>query len=224
MSILLRIDTVFRNAFSDLFTEMTSATFFDYLVTLSVSFVLGILLYWIYGLTYKGVAYQKSFHESLIFMCMISAMIITTISANIVLSLGMVGALSIVRFRTPIKDPMDMMYLYLCIGVGIATGARQYSIAAFGTIFIGILLFLFSRKKPGRTTYMLVIRYTGDRNEEIKKSLSKYSITFKSSAVTDEMTELTLEITGKNLTSEITKNLSALEGVESAVMMRFAGD
>lgn len=220
----LTIESVFRSSFSDLVSDVTSISFFDFLISLSISFLLGMLIYWVYGLTYKGVAYQKTFHESLVFICMISAMIIATISSNIVLSLGMVGALSIVRFRTPIKDPMDMMYLFLSIAVGIATGARQYSVAIFGTLFLGIMLFVFSKRKIAKATYMLVIRYRGGILEEIKSKLSAYSVEYKSSAVSNSVTELTLEITGKNITSEITNQISGIEGVDSAVMMRFAGD
>jgi len=224
MNNLTRLEDLFKNNFLDVFDEMTTASFFDFLISIGIAFILGIIIYLVYSLTYRGVAYQKSFHESLIFICMISAMIIAIVSSNIVLSLGMVGALSIIRFRTPIKDPLDMMYLFLSIGVGIATGARQYAIAAFSTLFIGILLFFFSRRKPLKATYMLVIRYSGDSQKIIKEELKKYKTTFKSSAVSGNSTELTLEITGKNISDDITQKLSGIEGVQSAVMMRFTGD
>ena len=220
----MSIEGLFGNNFLDIFGEMTSASFFDFLISIGIAFLLGLILYLLYSLTYRGVAYQKSFHESLIFICMISAMIIAIVSSNIILSLGMVGALSIIRFRTPIKDPLDMMYLFLSIGVGIATGARQYAIAAFSTLFIGILLFFFSRRKPLKSTFMLVIRFKGDSSDEIKEALRSYKTSFKSSAVSGGMTELTLEITGKNLSDEVTQKISAIQGVESAVMMKFTGD
>ncbi len=221
---LMSIERLFGDNFLDIFGEMTRVSFFDFLLSIGVSFFLGIIIYLVYSLTYRGVAYQKSFHESLIFICMISTMIIAIVSSNIVLSLGMVGALSIIRFRTPIKDPLDMMYLFLSIGVGIATGARQYAIAAFSTLFIGILLFFFSRRRPLKSTFMLVVRFSGDSRDNIKEVLKIYKTTFKSSAVSGNSTELTLEITGKNLTDEVTKKISEIEGVDSAVMMKFTGD
>ena len=224
MNNLIGIESAFRTNFLDVFSEITSASFFDFLISIGIAFFLGLIIYLVYSLTYRGVAYQKSFHESLVFICMISAMIIAIVSSNIVLSLGMVGALSIIRFRTPTKDPLDMMYLFLTIGVGIATGARQYAIAAFSTVFISILLFFFSKRKPLKSTYMLVIRFGGDAQSHIKEMLNKYKTTFKSSAVSGNTTELTLEITGKNITDEITQKLSEIEGVQSAVMMRFTGE
>lgn len=224
MNILAGLESAFRTNFLDVFAEITTASFFDFLISIGVAFLLGVIIYLVYSLTYRGVAYQKSFHESLIFICMISAMIIAIVSSNIVLSLGMVGALSIIRFRTPIKDPLDMMYLFLSIGVGIATGARQYAIAAFSTLFISILLFFFSRRKPLKSTFMLVIRYSGESGNNIKEALKNYKTTFKSSAVSGSSTELTLEITGKNITDEVTVKISEIEGVQSAVMMRFTGE
>jgi len=221
---IMSIEGLFRGNFLDVFGEMARVSFFDFLLSIGISFLLGIIIYMVYSLTYRGVAYQKSFHESLIFICMISTMIIAIVSSNIVLSLGMVGALSIIRFRTPIKDPLDMMYLFLSIGVGIATGARQYAIAAFSTVFISILLFFFSRRKPMKSTFMLVIRFNGDSRDNIKEVLKIYKTTFKSSAVSGNSTELTLEITGKTLNDEVTKKISDIEGVESAVMMKFTGD
>jgi hypothetical protein len=216
-------DQIFRANFLDEFTGQTEQTLVTYLITLAAAFVLGLLLYGVYGLTYRGVAYQKSFHDSLIFICMISAMIIATISSNIVLSLGMVGALSIIRFRTPIKDPMDMMYLFLCIGVGIATGAGQIGIAATSTMSIGLLLFLFS-KRPGKSSYLLIIRYLGERPDAMKTVLAPYTTSLKSSAVSNGMTELTLEIRGRKIPEELAGAVSAIENVQSAVLMRFTGE
>ena len=134
---------------------------------LLVSFILGLFIFFIYRLSYKGVMYSKSFNVTLIAMSMITSSIILAITVNIILSLGMVGALSIVRFRTPIKDPIDIAYLFWAICVGIVSGAGLWMLALISSVVIGIILFVFSKISDVKTPYLLVIAYQTEEANDL---------------------------------------------------------
>lgn len=117
------------------------------LIMLAIAFVIGLFIYLLYKRVFSGVLYSKSFNVSLIGMTMITAVVIIAINSNLVLSLGMVGALSIVRFRTPIKDPTDLIFLFWAAVAGIVTGAGFYTLAAIGSVVVGLILFFFIKKR-----------------------------------------------------------------------------
>ena len=130
-------------------------------VTLLISFLLGLFIYTLYRRIFSGVLYSKSFNISLVGLAMITSLIIMAISSNLVLSLGMVGALSIVRFRTPIKDPTDLIFLFWALATGIITGAGLYSLAILGSVVIGLVLFIFMKKSSFETPYLFVVNFNG---------------------------------------------------------------
>lgn len=159
------------NTFSDIIKNSVIDNFVSdisiskMLITLGVAFLIGYFIYLLYKRVFSGVLYSKSFNVSLMGMTMITATVIIAINSNLVLSLGMVGALSIVRFRTPIKDPTDLIFLFWAAVAGIVTGAGFFTLAIVGSIIIGLILFLFIKHSSIETPYLLVINCDSDESE-----------------------------------------------------------
>lgn len=157
----------FRDIFKSSFLESSSSiTFFDMGIVLVLAFLLGLYIFFIYKKTYSGVMYSASFGVTLIALSLITSLLIMTIVSNIVLSLGMVGALSIVRFRTPVKEPMDIVFLFWAIAVGIVLAAGMIPLAVFGSVFIGIVLLVSSKRKTRDNPYILVLRCIDEKSEK----------------------------------------------------------
>lgn len=197
------------------------------LLTMSISFLLGFFIYLLYKRIFSGVLYSKSFNISLIGMTMVTSMVIIAINSNLVLSLGMVGALSIVRFRTPIKDPTDLIFLFWAAAVGIVTGAGFYTLALASSILIGLVMFIFIKKASFETPYLLVVNCDGQMSEEdVMKSVQKDAKRFnvKQKTVTKGNVELTLEIRVKEKESQFVNRISAIGGVKNAVLISYSGD
>jgi uncharacterized membrane protein YhiD involved in acid resistance len=203
---------------------MNSLTMIDTLLGLLLSFCTGLFIYLIYKWTYKGVLYSPSFNGSLIMMAMITSLIIMTISTNIVLSLGMVGALSIVRFRTAVKDPLDIVFMFWAISAGISSGAGLYSLTITGAISVGVVIVILSRKKHSEIMYLLVIHYSDNANEEVKRQLQKLNHTLKSKVVRRETTEITAEIKLKIDNTSFVNTLAQIEGVKDVSLVQYNGD
>jgi len=172
-------------------------TTINIIVNISMSFLIGMFIFFIYKKTYQGVLYQKSFNISLVLASAVTSMIIMTISGNLILSLGMVGALSIVRFRTPVKDSMDLIFLFWAISVGIANGVGYFNIAMVGSIMIAIFMLLLTRTGNNISdTFLLVIQITDATEEErILKKINEETdrVSIKSKTVSDSGIEITLE-------------------------------
>ena len=157
----------FQDIFKSSFLEnVTSFSALDMVIALALAFVLGLFIFLVYKKTFNGVMYSAGFGVSLLGMTLITTLIILVVTSNIVLSLGMVGALSIVRFRTAIKEPMDIVFLFWSISAGIVLGAGLIPLAIFGSLFIGIILIIFVNKKSGDSPYILVVNCAGDRAEQ----------------------------------------------------------
>jgi len=194
------------------------------LIGVSVALLCSIIIYAVYRIFYRGVCYSENFNLLLVITSLVTTFIIMTISANIVLSLGMVGSLSIIRFRSAVKDPLDVGFLFWSVAVGITCGAGLYQTAVLCTLFIaavyvvGVLLRFSVRK------YLLVIKYNNEANDSVKEALSKVSSRLKNSITTKDKSELTIQVYGKNKALELEKKLLALDGVESAMMVEFTSD
>lgn len=197
--------------------EFTAISVSDLLVTFFASLALGILIAVIYKLTYSGVLFNYQFALGLVLLSMITGVIILAISANLVLSLGMVGALSIVRFRTAVKDPMDTVYMFWALATGILTGAGFLLIATLATVLIGIAMIVLTTliKRRGRSnSYLLVIRYEAFCRSDLTKSLKAIQdYRIKSKNIDNEFHEMVLEIQLKQKQLQIVEDLKALEGV-----------
>lgn len=124
-----------------------SVSYIDIFLGLACSFAIGMFIYFVYKRYFRGVVYSYNYNVSFVLMTMITTLIIMTISTNIILSLGMVGALSIVRFRTAVKDPLDIVYMFWAIAAGIATGAKMYPLAMIGSLAFGLTLAWLSKRK-----------------------------------------------------------------------------
>ena len=199
----------------------------DILVALLVSFSLGLFIYFVYTKTFKGVMHSSSFGISLIAMDMITTLIIIAVSSNLIASLGMVGALSIVRFRTVVKEPLDLVYLFWSITAGIIVGVGLIPLAIIGSVVIGIILFVFVNRKTSDTPYVVVISCDGDKSEtqalQLLTSRTKKNV-IKAKSVSKEGVELTVEVRLKEASSQFVNALLAIEGVHNATLVSYNGD
>ena len=220
----MNFSDVFKSSF---LSNINSFSMLDVLLALGLSFVLGLFIFLIYKKTYQGVMYSDSFGVSLIAMSMITSLVIIAVTSNVVLSLGMVGALSIVRFRTAIKEPMDIAFLFWAIAVGIVLGAGLLPLAIIGSVIIGIIIVIFSTRKIGDTPYILVVNCENEETENTANTLIKEEAkksVLKSKAVNKLGIELTYEIRIKDDNTGFVNKVSACEGVTNAVLVSYNGE
>lgn len=191
-----------------------------------LSLLIGLLLYWLYRKTYAGVVYSRSFAVSLIGMTVLTCAIIVTIQSNVVLSLGMVGALSIVRYRTAVKDPMDLMYLFWAVAAGIATGAGMFYIALFVVVIMTLLLLVLKRRKgPRDEMYILLIHYTGEGiDQQVRRALGTCPYTIKSKTMRSQDVEMAVEVRVKRGDTSFVDQLRGAEGVNDLTLVQYNGD
>ena len=219
-------------SFSDIFKssfleQITSFSLLDMALALGLAFVIGLYIFIIYRKTFNGVMYSASFGLSLVALSMITALVILTISSNVVLSLGMVGALSIVRFRTAIKEPMDIAFLFWAIAVGIVLAAGLIVLAVIGSAVIGLILIVFVNRRSWLDPYIVVLRCDGAESEReaadfLKKSVTRCSV--KSKTVQPGSVELNVEVRMKGESTDFINALAALPGVQSAVLVSYNGE
>lgn len=194
------------------------------LTTFIVALVMGGLILLVYRITYRGVLFNRSFGTALLMVSLVTSMIIMPISSNIVLSLGMVGALSIVRFRTALKDPLDIVYMFWAIALGLTTGAGFFELAIVGCLVLAAIMVLVTaiQTKGRRKPYLVVIRY----NDQFKGDLHQFIPHFhlKSKTATAKGIELVVEITLRNQDSRFIEQLQKTEGIVSASLVRYSGD
>ncbi len=221
--------TTFNDIFKSSFLENASSSFsvVDTLIALVLSFVIGLFIFFTYKKTFSGVMYSASFGVTLIGLCMITTFVILAVTSNVVLSLGMVGALSIVRFRTAIKEPLDIAYLFWSIGVGIVIGAGLIPLAVIGSVAIGVVLIIFVNKKSVDNPYILVVNCKDSAvekkvNSQVADSVKKHIV--KSKTVSNNGIEITMEVRLKDMNTEFVNKLSGISGVENAVLVSYNGD
>ncbi|MBQ7583621.1 MAG: DUF4956 domain-containing protein [Lachnospiraceae bacterium] len=218
--------------FSDIFKSgflenVASVSPLDMVLALALSFAIGVFIFFVYKKTYSGVMYSSSFGVTLIALTMITSFVILAVTSNVVLSLGMVGALSIVRFRTAIKEPLDIAFLFWAIAAGIVLAAGLIPLAVFGSIAIGVILIIFVNRKTHTDPYIVVIRCNGAETEkkavEFLKGHTEKCVTKSKSARKGEL-ELNMEIRLKDDNTDFINELSDIDGVESAVLVSYNGD
>lgn len=201
----------------------------DFLVTAAIamilSVILGILIYKIYGHYFGGVVFSSSFAVTLVGMTVLSCMLTLAISSNIVISLGMVGALSIVRYRTAIKDPMDLLYLFWSISVGITLGAGLYILAIITIIIMTFVVHIFYNKKKKGVIYILVAHYEQElAGDEILRKLHKMKYQLKSKTFRGNQTEMTVELLCKNNNTLFLEQMREIEGVKDVTLIQYNGE
>lgn len=215
---------IFKSGFLD---NIASISLLDMLIALVLAFLLGLFIFFIYNKSYSGVMYSSSFGTTLIAMSLITTVVIMTVVSNIVLSLGMVGALSIVRFRTAIKEPLDIAFLFWSITVGIVLAAGLIPLAVFGSLFIGLVLLIFSNKKAMDSPYILMIHCENAKSEGQVQSFVASQVKkmrLKSKCVEAGRIELNYEVRLKEESSAFINELDSMPGVSHCVLVSYNGD
>ena len=218
----------FNDIFKSSFLEnVTSISLLDMGIALVLAFCLGLFIFMIYKKTFSGVMYSPSFGVTLIALTMITTLVILAVTSNVVLSLGMVGALSIVRFRTAIKEPLDIAFLFWSIAVGIVLAAGMIPLAVIGSVVIGIMLLVFANQKSHVNPYIVVIRCSGHESEQAAKAYLDQQTercVVKSKTAQKGEVELNLEIRLKHDNTDFINTLADMAGVHSAVLVSYNGD
>lgn len=215
---------IFKSSFLE---NVSSISVFDMVLTIVLSFGIGLFIFLVYKKTYRGIMYSAGFGTTLIALTMITAIVILAVTSNVVLSLGMVGALSIVRFRTAIKDPLDIAFLFWSIGAGIILAAGMIPLAIIGSVCIGIILLLFVNKNSNTHPYMVVLSCT-DHDVEMKAeeflAQNVLRSTIKSKSAVKGAIELNIEVRLKDENTDFINILSEMSGINSAVIVSYNGD
>ncbi|MBR5658999.1 MAG: DUF4956 domain-containing protein [Lachnospiraceae bacterium] len=218
--------------FSDIFKSnflenITSVSILDMVIALVLAFGIGMFIFLVYKKTYSGVMYSSSFATTLVALTMITTVVILAVTSNVVLSLGMVGALSIVRFRTAIKEPLDIAFLFWSIAVGIVLAAGMIPLAVIGSVVIGLILLIFVNRKSHSNPYIVVLRCDGHESESMAKALlttKSERCVVKSKSAQQGLVEVNMEIRLKDDNTDFVNEIAAIKGVQSAVLVSYNGD
>ena len=218
----------FQDIFKSSFLEnVASVSLLDMSLALVLAFGLGLFIFLVYKKTFTGVMYSSGFGVTLVALTMITTMVILAVTSNVVLSLGMVGALSIVRFRTAIKEPLDIAFLFWSIAVGIVLAAGLIPLAVFGSMVIGFMLLVFVNRKSRCDPYIAVLQCDGRESETRAADFLRQNTrrcVVKSKTVQKDAVELNLEIRLKDGNTDFINALADLPGVRSAVLVSYSGD
>ena len=215
---------IFKSSFLDNVTEFAVI---DVLIGMVFALLIGLFIFLVYKKTFSGVMYSTGFALSLVGLSLVTTLVIMAVTSNVVLSLGMVGALSIVRFRAAIKEPLEIVYLFWAIAIGIVIGAGMIPLAGGGSVVIGIILVLFAHLKIHENPYILILNCSNEKAEEEALALAKKSVArflVKSKTVNASGIELTAEIRMKDPATSFVNSLSALEGVSNATLVSYNGE
>lgn len=218
----------FQDIFKSSFLEKAAEfSILDVAIAMLMSFAIGLFIFYVYKKTFAGVMYSASFGVSIMAMTLITTLIILAVTSNIILSLGMVGALSIVRFRTAVKEPLDIAFLFWSISAGIVTGAGLIPLAVIGSIFIGIILLVFVNRKSSDTPYIVVLNLENDKAENdcmaLIKAKTKKSL-IKAKTVSRNGIELTVEVRLLDMSAQLLNELLTINGVQNACLVSYNGD
>ena len=219
-------------SFSDIFKSsflenVTSVSVLDMVLAMVLAFALGLFIFLIYKKTYAGVMYSSSVGVTLVALSMITTLVILAVTSNVVLSLGMVGALSIVRFRAAIKEPLDIAFLFWSIAVGIVLAAGMIPLAVFGSVIIGLIILVFANRRDHTNPYIVVLQCDGYNAEkeavDYLKNHTGRCVT-KSKTVQQSMTEINLDVRLKDDNTDFVNEMSAIDGVKSVVLVSYNGE
>ena len=218
----------FNDIFKSSFLEnVTSVSILDMVIALVLAFGVGMFIFRVYKKTYTGVMYSSSFGVTLVALTLITTLVILAVTSNVVLSLGMVGALSIVRFRTAIKEPLDIAFLFWSIAVGIVLAAGMIPLAVIGSVIIGVILLVFVNRKSHSNPYIVVVQCDGhDSETAVKSYLDGHTkrCVVKSKSAQKDAVELNLEVRLQDDNTDFINEVAELDGVQSAVLVSYNGD
>ena len=220
----MTFNDIFKSSFLENITEFSVL---DTLLGLAAALVIGLFIFLIYKKTLTGVMYSSGFALTLVGLSLVTTLVIMAVTSNVVLSLGMVGALSIVRFRTAIKEPVEIVFLFWSLAVGIVIGAGMIPLAVIGSAIIGVILLLFANRKIRNNPYILVLTCLNEQAEAaaletLKANTNHYIV--KSKTITASGIELTTELRTKDASTAFVNSISQLEGIESATLVSYNGE
>ncbi len=195
------------------------------IVPLIVAMVMGIIIYFVYSRAFKGVVFNHAFAVSLALMTVLTAVVTLAISSNIALSLGMVGALSIVRYRAAIKDPMDLLFLFWAVTTGITVGARMHHLAVLAALVVVLVLIFINRYQPGSRMYVMIVNYTGDDiDDELRRILREKRFQIKSKSIRQQDVELAAELRVTRDNFAFLNQVRALPSVSNVTLVQYNGE
>ena len=220
----MTFNDVFKSSFLENVTEFSML---DTVIGMLFALVIGLFIFVIYKKTFSGIMYSTGFAMTLVGLSLVTTLVIMAVVSNVVLSLGMVGALSIVRFRAAIKEPVEIVFLFWSIAVGIVIGAGMIPLAVIGSVIIGVILVLFANRKVSNMPYILIVDCSSEEAEKnaldiIEKSVEKYIV--KSKTVDDSGIELTAEIRVKDAATDFVNRVNEIKGVAGATLVTFNGE
>ncbi len=220
----MTFNDIFKSSFLESVTEFSPL---DTLIGMLFALVLGLFIFLVYKKTFSGIMYSAGFAMTLVGLSLVTTLVIMAVTSNVVLSLGMVGALSIVRFRTAIKEPMEIVFLFWSLAAGIVTGAGMIPLAVIGSAIIGIILIVLANRKIRTTPYIFIVNCDDEQAQEsalnlIEKSADKYLV--KSKTVNGSGIELTTEVRVKNGETGFVNRVSEINGVSGATLVAFNGE
>jgi hypothetical protein len=217
------MDNILKYLKIDLSGALTTLT--PIIIALVVSFGLGLLIYFVYQKSFRGVIYNQAFSVSLAVLTILTTMITLAISSNIALSLGMVGALSIVRYRTAIKDPADIIFLFWAVGTGITVGAKLHYLAMVGALIVILMLFAIGRRTSANEVFILIVHYTGeDIATDLRRILHGKRYFIKSKIMRKENVELAVEVEVKNNNTTFIDAIKNISSVSDVSLIQFSGE
>lgn len=217
---------LFKNSVTEQFSSGT-LTVPDLLLAIGLAFVLSLFVFYVYKSTFTGVLYSRNFNVSLVLLTMVTTLIMRSVTANLALSLGMVGALSIVRFRTAVKDPLDTVFMFWAVGIGITLGAQFYFLSAIGSLAIGAFVYImYLIRGHGSYAYLLIVRHDFESTNEVSYALRKLpkGSRLKSKTVSGTGVEITMEVRLPGENTNIVTELLRIEGVFDATLVSYQGD
>lgn len=215
---------VFKSSFMESVTEFSAV---DTLLGMVFALVIGLFIFMVYKKTFKGVMYSSGFALTLVGLSLVTTLVIMAVTSNVVLSLGMVGALSIVRFRAAIKEPIEIVYLFWSIASGIVIGAGMIPLAVIGSAMIGVILLVFANRKMHESPYILILNCDDEKSEEevlhmTQKAVKRFLV--KSKTVNAGGIELTAEIRLKDAATSFVNRFHAIEGVRNVTLVSYNGE
>ena len=212
---------------SSFLEKATEFSFIDVGLAMLLAFAIGLFIFFVYKKTFSGVMYSASFGVSIMAMTLITTLIILAVTSNVILSLGMVGALSIVRFRTAVKEPLDIAFLFWAISAGIVIGAGLIPLAVICSIFIGVILLIFVNRKSSDTPYIIVLNLQDDEAEkgavDLIRSKTKKTL-IKTKTVSKSGIELIVEVRLIDMSAQLVNELMTVNGVNNATLVSYNGD
>lgn len=220
----MTFNDIFKSSFLESVTEFS---LLDTILGLTMALVIGLFIYLVYRKTLTGVMYSNGFALTLVGLSLVTTLVIMAVTSNVVLSLGMVGALSIVRFRAAIKEPVEIVFLFWSLAVGIVIGAGMIPLAVIGSVIIGVILLLFANRKIRNAPYILVMSCQNEAAEEdalevVGKNTEHYVV--KSKTVSAAGVELTVELRTKDASTAFVNRVTDLPGVGSATLVSYNGE